>query len=164
MKNMENYKNYQKEYNRKRWQTEEYQEYQKEYQQRYYKEHPETSEKSFKKFYCTLNGRATHMLNNCKNRAKKHNLPFDLDKEFILNKLEAGVCEITGIPFEIKINGGKGHKDNSFSPSVDRKDNTKGYTKDNIQIVCWIYNRAKGAFPIEDLEKIINALKNKKLI
>jgi hypothetical protein len=29
--------------------------------------------------------------------------------------------------------------------SVDRIDNTRGYEAGNIQLVCWAYNRAKGA-------------------
>ncbi len=35
------------------------------------------------------------------------------------------------------------------SPSIDRIDNNKGYTKDNIEIVCWEYNDDKGTMTIE---------------
>lgn len=32
---------------------------------------------------------------------------------------------------------------NNYKPSIDRIDSTKGYTKDNIQLVCVIANQAK---------------------
>jgi hypothetical protein len=35
------------------------------------------------------------------------------------------------------------------SPSIDRIDNDKGYTKDNIEIVCWLYNSDKGTMNIQ---------------
>jgi hypothetical protein len=132
------------------------------YHREWYAKNPDKarklSEKSFGTFYCTLKGRATHMLNNARSRAKRKGYEFDLDHDFILQKLSKGVCEVTGLPFVFKLNGGKGHKTNSFSPSLERKDNSKGYTKDNVQIVCWIYNRAKGAFPLEDLILMVKAL------
>lgn len=132
--------------------------YLKEYGPKYDKEHPEKVVSRFNKFYCTNKGRAVHMLNSAKQRAKKYKLDFDIDFEFIFQKLEKGVCEVTGIPFVLRTNGGKGHRDNSFSPSLERRDNNKGYTKDNVQVVCWIYNRAKGAFPLEDLLTMTQAL------
>ena len=118
-------------------------------------------EKSFKNFYSTVHGRAVHMYNNMRTRTKKNDTSFDLTVEWIENKLLTGICEVTGIPFVIKENGGKGHKTNSFSPSIDRISQTGPYTQDNCQITCWIYNRAKGAFPIEDLQRMMIAIVNK---
>jgi len=45
-----------------------------------------------------------------------------------------------------------------FSPSFDRIDNTQGYTRDNVQLVCLIYNTAKNAHTHEDLLKLARAL------
>ncbi len=118
-------------------------------------------EARFHNFYATIKGRTGHMLNNARARAKRKHLPCDLDYQFLANKLTAGYCEVTGLPFVIKSHNGKGHRTNSFSPSVDRIDNTKGYTKDNVRMVVWIYNRAKGAFPINDLLVMLQALNNK---
>lgn len=114
--------------------------------------------KQFNTFYTTIKGRAVHMLNNCRARAGKKSLECNLTTEWIVSKLELGVCEATGLPLQLKTNGGKGHKTNSFSPSLERIDNSKGYTEDNCQITCWIYNRAKGAFPIADLLTMLKAL------
>ena len=40
--------------------------------------------------------------------------------------------------------GKKGTKRNLHGPSIDRIDNNKGYTTDNCQIVCNMYNTGKG--------------------
>lgn len=117
-----------------------------------------TSRERFEKFYCTIKGRAGHLLNNARQRARRYGLEFALDYEWLRPKLENGACEVTGIELVIKLNGGKGHRVNSFSPSLERKDNALGYTKENTQLVCWIYNRAKGAFDIADLLTLARAL------
>jgi len=48
-------------------------------------------------------------------------------------RLETGVCEFSGIPFSKR-------KDKAFTPSLDRIDSKKGYTYDNVRIVCFIFN------------------------
>jgi len=73
--------------------------------------------KSFTKFYSTVHGRAVHMHNNAKNRAKRNGIRFSLDIEWIENILSNGICQVTGIPFVYQANNGKGHVNNSFSPS-----------------------------------------------
>jgi len=40
------------------------------------------------------------------------------------------------------------------SPSVDRVDQSKGYTPDNIRVVSWRVNRLKGDASADELEKI----------
>lgn len=115
-------------------------------------------EKQFETFYTTLHGRAVHMINNMRRRAKVKNLHVDIDVDWVESKLIVGVCEVTGIPFDIKVNGGKGHKTNSFSPSIDRIQQDGPYTKDNCRVTCWIYNRARGSFPPADFDIMLNAL------
>lgn len=114
--------------------------------------------KSFEAYYLTVKGRASHMLNNAKSRAKRKNIPFELDAEWIRERLRAGKCEVTNIPFVFAINGGRGHTENSFSPSIDRIVPELGYTKDNCRVICWIYNRARGAFPDSDFDYMISQL------
>ena len=44
--------------------------------------------------------------------------------------------------------------------SVDRKDSSKGYTKENTQIVCRFYNLGKTDNPNEDVIELLNEFKN----
>lgn len=122
------------------------------------KESRELSEKQFAKFYVTLNGRATHMLNNLRGRARRNGRPFDVTHEWILEKLRIGVCEVTGIKFIFSERNGRGHRLNSFSPSIDRIDQDGPYTTKNCRMTVWIYNRARGAFPDRDFDVMIRAL------
>lgn len=77
---------------------------------------------------------------------------FFVPHDRIVVALERGKCEITGIEFYL----GEGHS--PWSPSIDRKDSAKGYVPDNIQVVCWMYNAAKGAHRHEDVMKMAAAL------
>lgn len=90
--------------------------------------------------------RASILLNSSRKRALKLGIEHDLDLEWIYLRLKAGFCEVTGLPFKFDYyvqNNGQGQQ-RSFSPSLDRKDPKKGYTRENTQLVVWVYNAAKG--------------------
>jgi len=72
------------------------------------------------------------MLHRVKSRAKKHNVLCNLKLEDIVIPTH---CAVLGIPIIVEkaVGGKKGPK--ASSPSIDRIDNTKGYTKENIQII-----------------------------
>ena len=88
---------------------------------------------------------------NCKIRANKKNLKFDLTKEDIIipNK-----CPVFGINLHLT-------KKNNWinSPSIDRIDSKKGYTKDNIIVVSRRANVLKKDATIEELEKLASFYK-----
>lgn len=82
----------------------------------------------------------TLALKRLKQSAKNRGKEFDLTKAWLKEKIaECGNrCEITGIEFE--------KYDGAYTPyvmSVDRIDNNKGYTTDNIQLVCLFFNMLK---------------------
>lgn len=85
-------------------------------------------------------------------RAMKKGWKFDLTNEWYWQRVNAGVCEKTGLPFVNK----KGKK-SPFQPSVDRINSSRGYTQDNCQVVCLIFNLAKNKFTEKDVYKFARA-------
>lgn len=59
-------------------------------------------------------------------------------------------CPLLGIPLVV---GTRQAKNNS--PTVDRKDSTKGYVRDNIWVISWRANRIKSDSTLEELELIV---------
>ncbi len=88
----------------------------------------------------------TRMWQGAKQRAKKKGIAFDITKEDIVIP---ETCPILGISI---VFGAKGNP-RRHSPSLDRKDNSIGYTKDNIQVISNLANSMKNAGTPEDLLK-----------
>jgi len=83
---------------------------------------------------------------NSKARAKKSGIGFSISEEDIIIPEN---CPVLGIPLH------RCQKDNwNNSPSIDRIDNSKGYTKDNIVIVSRRANILKKDATIEELQKL----------
>lgn len=80
--------------------------------------------------------RARALVALAKSRAEKKGLDFSLDQHVreIQGVIDAGVCELTGIPFNL--DGGKTWD----SPSIDRIDSSKGYTLSNVRVVLYCVN------------------------
>lgn len=97
---------------------------------------------------------AMALRNKAKQRAKKLNVPFNLSKEWLVKQLEAGVCSKTGIVLDLS-----GGKRKPYTPSIDRINGIDGYTEQNTQLVCWIYNAAKSTFTHEDVVDFANAFR-----
>lgn len=96
------------------------------------------------KFYNSVEGRARTLFNNAKKSSKKHGHTFNLTLEKLIKTIESGVCQVTGVSFEMNNDFRKMYKKNPLSPSIDRIDPMKGYTDENTRIVIWWYNMAKG--------------------
>lgn len=87
-----------------------------------------------------------------KNRAKRKGLPFDLTYKWTAAHY-TGFCELTGLPFDLTPG-----KRSLYSPSLDRIDNSKGYTQDNCRFILWGLNAFKSDSTDEDIKKIARAL------
>lgn len=99
--------------------------------------------------------RAQRLHGNAQKRAKGNGWPEpDFSSTWIEEKIEAGACEVTGIPFDLDTKTSKSvHAQNPWVPSLDRIDSSKPYTKDNVQVVVYMYNVCKAEFAHADVVK-----------
>lgn len=92
-----------------------------------------------------------------KSRAKRNGKEYNLSKEFLLDLLskQSGLCAQTGRTLEPSsfVEGSK-YRAHKNTVSVDRVDSSKGYTKDNVQLVVYHYNLAKSAFTQEEMMEL----------
>lgn len=87
-------------------------------------------------------------IHNLRSRAKRKGLDFNITKEDLLPIPEH--CSVLGSKLEIS-NGR--HTDNS--PSVDRIDNNKGYTKDNVRVISSRANFIKNNMTLEECRLLL---------
>lgn len=91
----------------------------------------------------------TKIFNDAKNNAKRRGIKFSITKEDIDNlyKSQDGKCAITGIQmthdYITERQEGDSHIIHKTNMSIDRIHNSKGYVKNNIQLVCAVVNRIK---------------------
>jgi len=97
--------------------------------------------------------------NSTKSRAKTKGLKYELDFDYLKQLFikQKGRCFKTGISFKISI----GKTINCRSPwslSLDRINPKIGYTKENVQLVCIMYNLCKGTWSDKDVKKLAKAI------
>jgi len=80
------------------------------------------------------------MFNTAKRTCDNRGLSFNITSEDVEQLLNIGRCMKSGLKIDMGPNNGK---TNPFGPSLDRIDNARGYEKDNIQIVCFMFNAGK---------------------
>lgn len=108
------------------------------------------------KFRATAKGKRNILLRHAKNRSIKKNLPFDLDKNWIDIKLKNGKCELSNIDFQFTSDNDLHF--NPFSPSIDRVDPKKGYTKDNCRVVLVCVNFGLGQWGMSTYLQVARAV------
>ena len=99
--------------------------------------------------------------------AKKRSIEWLLTDEYLIAlMLNTTKCPALGInlSYEFYTGKGAGRKDPSRA-SLDRIDNSKGYTEGNVQIVSWAYNNIKSNHTEQELmlycESIAKRLRSK---
>lgn len=107
-------------------------------------------------WYNSNRGKASRLFSKVMYRARVNKLEVTIDMEWILERLNYGRCEVTGIKFEDSGN------QSPFGPSIDRKNPSLGYTKENSQVVVFIYNTAKHKHSHEDVMRLARALLEEK--
>jgi hypothetical protein len=89
------------------------------------------------------------LLNAARSRSKKYGYAFDIE---VTDIHVPSHCPLLGIELYIA-EGRKTAKDNS--PSLDRIDSTKGYTKDNVWVISHRANTIKSNATLEEIELLV---------
>ena len=86
--------------------------------------------------------KAKILVSAAQQKARKAGIPFSLTYQRVAKAFAVGVCEVTGLPFvfEPRQNG------SPWVPSLDRTVPALGYTDENVKVVVWAYNAAKGVW------------------
>lgn len=86
------------------------------------------------------------MLSSAKQRAKAKGLTFSLTLQDIhaMWREQDGRCYWFGVQLDQNV-----PSRDPFLPSLDRRDNHRGYTRDNVVLACWAANMAKQNTSIE---------------
>jgi hypothetical protein len=108
-------------------------------QARHYAKHGEKCRAQWRAWSYTDAGTASALLRYARRRATDLELQIDLDRGWVLERLQAGVCEFTGFKFQ---RGPRGdHAANPYAPSIDRIKPELGYLKGNCRLVVFAFNR-----------------------
>lgn len=86
-----------------------------------------------------------HAWRMVRKRAQNKGLPFDLTPADLV---VPGVCPVLGTAFTFGPRC-------PTNPSVDRKDNSKGYTRDNVRIISYRANQIKNDATAQELRAVI---------
>jgi len=116
------------------------------------------SRQTWQKYRKSEKGLITQLLNNARDRAKRKNLPFELDKSWVIEKIKSNTCELSGIQFIYESIGE--YRANPFAPSIDKINPLKGYTKDNSRLVVFCVNMARSDWGDEILFKMSKSIVN----
>lgn len=120
------------------------------YQRRYREKYPERVRERSRKY--SEQNPEWRLMTKAKYRAKKANKEFNLEVEDVVIPER---CPILDIPL---FKGVGKVCDNS--PSLDRKDTTKGYIKGNVSVISYAANRLKGNLTVEQIENLLKYMQN----
>lgn len=98
------------------------------------------------------------LMAGARRRANQQGVRFELTRGWLEEKLQRGLCEVSGLPFEHTAGGGRWKKQ-PFSPSVDRIVAGGPYTPNNCRVVCLIVNEAMNQWGLEPLIKLVGAMR-----
>ena len=88
-----------------------------------------------------LKHRFIHSKNNCV-RGRTLEFAITIDDVIALYEKQKGLCAYSGVKMTYTL----GRFKYPYNASIDRKDSSKGYIKENIQLVCGIVNTMKWDF------------------
>ena len=97
----------------------------------------------------TPKGRMTFLVSQARMRAIRKKLPFERKLFEKLRSTAPRYCACCGRVLDYTM--GRGKNNRGESPSLDRRDNSKGYTVENTRVICMNCNTQKKNLTIRDL-------------
>lgn len=97
---------------------------------------------------------ARSLLQAARRRSLDYQIACELTVDWIVQKIEQGVCPATGHRFSLEPRS-------PWRPSIDRLEPSRGYVPDNCQVVCCIYNFAKHSYQHSDVLELARSLVSK---
>jgi hypothetical protein len=111
-------------------------------------ENPERAAENYRRFMALPENRMRILVNRAISRARK--LGVECDESILeLSGLYPKECACCGVTFDYS------KKVLGLAPSLDRVDNSGGYTADNVRVICHRCNSLKRNASIGDLEQIL---------
>lgn len=109
--------------------------------------------------------KASNLKSSITTRAKNRGIYVDVEY-FTLDRIEdmikeAKYCQCCGRKFEVRYGDKDDCQARDNSISLDRFYSSLGYTKDNVNIICWRCNKVKTNASIEELEAVVIWMKQK---
>jgi len=118
------------------------------------KKHRDKIKKENPKLY-----KCRQMAGSAQKRAKKHGWDFEINGDYLYS-IAPDYCPILGVKIDYTANDKR-----KYSASIDRIDSSKGYTKDNVQIISYLANLMKSNATPEEMVKfaeyVIREIKSK---
>jgi len=104
----------------------------------------------------TLKGRLNRLVIGARKSAKDKGLAFDIDVNDVISSwiIQEGKCLYTGWDMTTITGDPK-------LVSIERKDNSIGYLKNNFILVCWCANRARNTLDLSFFIEMCKAISNK---
>jgi hypothetical protein len=106
--------------------------------------------------------RETHrgfsLTNDAKRRAREKGFPFDLDWRDIQERINTGLCEVTGIPFNLS------EPKAWNAPSLDQVKPKVGYTRENTRVVLYALNTMANEWGADLILRIADAIRERQSV
>ena len=110
-----------------------------------------------KDYVSSIKGKSSRLFSSCKRRANLSGGALTITREWIEERLNIGVCEVTGISFNYE--GKANFTRQPCAPSVDRKDSQNpDYTPENSRLVLWAVNCAMAEYGEKIMFPIFKAI------
>jgi hypothetical protein len=108
----------------------------------------------------TVRGRLYGVFAVARDRSAKLKREFTITLDWLMVRWAdiGGCCEVSGLPLTLERNPPGKRFFNPLNPSIDRRDNSKGYTPANVRIVAVIVNLALNGFGDEVFVRMCKAV------